>query len=411
MSKVFVYNHKSKIIKATLNVASFKVGARNRDAYLKRLHEKKYWLMCGCVKPNAIMYPRLQENRYQLVNDPVKGKHHYKCPLFTQISGKRTQKSEQPQSVAVQPSSFTPVTIAIINQPPAATGKKALKGRKSLHVKKENSIHTLLLFALSQAKLDVLHDTKVYDLKNLYKTDVFKIPVCKSPGKDDRPITVGDITFVSPDEDGVQWKSIVQSKSERFNANVPLQAFIVKVVDGVIYDRVSESVTIFKDGCEEIQSCSRVTQHYERTRGPRIIFSIYAILDNKWSLVAIYTHPIVARNIPVLVDSSIERKFAQMFLDYRDPNLRLYKYYHGVLDKGIVLLPDFRLTNCTPGNYWSEIIEVMGLVNVTSYEERKKYIVPAMVAKYQLPVRLVYPASLSTDCRAAIKSVKKGNRE
>jgi len=407
MEKVYVYNHKTKLIKATLDVRCFMIGANERGAYLKRLHEKRYWLMCCCIKPYAIMYPRLQGEQYQLVNDPVKGNHHEQCPLYTQVSGRRSPKRTIKDVLFEQPTSFTPVKIGKLRAPLSTQKVSHTPRSLRLQVKQENTIHTLMLFALMQAKLDYLQTTKNYNLKDIYKTATFKIPVCRSKGER-AVLSVGDLTFFNPDIERVDWKSIIQRKVKYFTERVPPQAYIVQAVEWANYDREAEVLTTYHDGREVTYSCSRVTHHYERTRGPRIVFIVYVLLES-WVVVTIYTHPIIAVGIPVLIDSNIERNFGQLFLKYKDPNLKLYKYYRGMMDKGILLLPDFKMINCTRGNYWAEIVEVMGVVNDSSYEDRKKYIVPAMAAKFGLPVRVVHPESLSKDLLKIMTSVRKGN--
>lgn len=408
MKVVYVFNNRTKIIKAQLPVHAFIENSDKRTAYIKKLHEKKYWIKCGCITPNAIMYPRLHNQIYQLVNDPVNGKHSKDCDLFTEVSGKRSSSESILTVSPSPPKTFTPVRIGN-GSGSKHVGKNQSSSNNKLRIKKTDSIHSLLVYALTQAKLDQLYHDKVFNLKEMFSTEVFKILVSKNAEQGGKGVSVGDITFFEPDAENLPWKSIVQRKHAHFNSAIPLQAFIVKRVDGVEYDRKRERLIVTDSGDKTEYQCSRISHHYERTVGPRIVFIVNAVLENRWEVVAIYTHPIIARDIPILVDSNFERKFALLFCSYRLPELRLMKYYHGKAVDGIMLLPDFKMTNHSPSNYWSEIIEVMGMENSDEYVGRKKDIVPAMEATFKLPVREVRPATLEEDCLVAIKSVMKGN--
>lgn len=55
---------------------------------LANLHHNKFWLLCGCKKPDARMFVRqISEERYVLVNHHEHGKHDQYCPLMTVLSG------------------------------------------------------------------------------------------------------------------------------------------------------------------------------------------------------------------------------------------------------------------------------------------------------------------------------------
>lgn len=250
----------------------------------------------------------------------------------------------------------------------------------------------------------------IYNIKDLFATEVFQIPVCKNKKRGMKDVTVGDLTFFDPEQDDVVWKTIIEKKKNQFSGRVPLQCFIILLVDNARYERNLETLIVSNNGKSEEYKCSRVSHHYEKTVGPRLIYIVYALFENQWDVMTIYTHPIVSKNVPVLIDSNHERNFALTFLSYCEPNLKLMKFYHGEVHQGVLLLPDFKMTNNTRGNYWSEIIEVMGMENSEEYVERKSYLVPAMESYFKLPVREVLPTSLVADCESAITSVTKGNR-
>lgn len=411
MKLVKVFNHKTQMVKATVNVSDFVFGSPKRTMYIKQLHEKKYWLKCCCRIPNAIMYPRLQNHSYTLVNDPINGMHHAQCELYTVVSGNRLGKDGPLAVTPTPPLSFTPIKLGNINKQLKERPKNNTGTPKKNHIKKGCSIHNLLVFALSQAKFNIMHYQRAYNIKDLFATCVFEIPVCKNKKRGMKDVTVGDLTFFDPEQDNVAWKNIIEKKKNQFTPQVPLQCFIVLLVDNARYERNQETFIVSKDGRCEKYKCSRVSHHYERTVGPRLIYIVYALIENQWDVMTIYSHPIVSTKIPVLIDSNYERDFALTFLSNCEPNLKLMKFYHGQVHQGILLLPDFQMTNNTPGNYWSEIIEVMGMATSAEYVERKSHLVPAMASHYKLPVREVLPASLESDCESAIASVKKGNRK
>jgi hypothetical protein len=129
LNLVKVFNHKTQIVQATVNVSDFVFGSSKRSMYIKQLHDKKYWIKCCCTTPNAIMYPRLQNNSYQLVNDPVYGKHHEQCELYTVVSGNRLANTKPSPVIPTPPLSFTPIKFGNINKqgkkrPVNSTGPK-----------------------------------------------------------------------------------------------------------------------------------------------------------------------------------------------------------------------------------------------------------------------------------------------
>jgi hypothetical protein len=410
MTKVYVFNSRTQVIKATLNIDCFIDGSSTRTAYIKRLHDKKYWLKCGCCTPSAVMYPRLQNHTYQLVNDPVKGKHYEGCGLYTPVSGERNFLPGVPSVNTTAPNSFTPIKVGHFTRNPQSKKKFSPCAGNGVRIKKADSIHTLLSFALSQAKLDQMYYGKKYNIKDLFKTSIFKIPVCRG-GKGKRDyVSVGDITFFDPDLDEISWKNVVQKRKRLFNKGIPMQAFIVLLVDNVQFDRIKGVVEVNSYGKNLSYRCSRVSHYYEKTPGPRLVFIVNAVINEHWETMAIYTHPIVSPKIPVLVDSHIERKFVFELLSHKDSMLRLKKFYHGVFDNGIFLLPDFKLTNIEKGSHWSELIEVMGINSCSEYTERKSALIPAMSKRYQLPVSTVFGHRIKGDCQSAIKRVKEATK-
>jgi hypothetical protein len=356
------------------------------------------------------MYPRLQNHVYQLVNDPVNGGHDHHCDLFTVVSGKRTHTNVEIIVDATPPNSFTPIKLGILSRGVNLSASRGSNENSKVRVKKSNSIHSLLVFGLTQAHLDKISHLKKYNIKDLFNTEVFQIPVCKSKDRRVRDVTVGDLTFFNPDKDNIDWKIRVQHKSKQFSQGTPLQAFIVLQVDNATYDRVNEKLIVTIGIRETEYICSRVSHHYEITAGPRLVYIVNALIDGQWDVMTIYTHPVVSNEIPVLIDSNLEREFVLEFISYHEPKLQLMKFYHAITDKSLVLLPDFKMTNYTSGNYYSEIIEVMGMVSSEAYIERKKHLIPAMESYFKLPVREVLAESLKVDCFEAVQTVKEGNK-
>jgi hypothetical protein len=410
LAKAHVYNHKiNRKVISKFNLWDFTQKSPNRANNIKWLHLKGYWLKCECVIPNAVMFPKLADNTYQLVNDPVNGVHNEKCDLFTEVSGKRTAKTGIPVVAPKPPTSFTPVKLGLTKDNTKLDSTITSRASKRVQVRKQDSIHSMLAYALTAAKFDIIQHQKEYNLKVLFPGPIFQLPVCKNilKGGD---INIGDLTFFDPESENVDWKSKTISKSAFYPTNIPPQAFIIMLVDDAKYDRKTQCLIVRKNEQETEYNCSRVSHHYERTLGPRLIYIINALIDNAWQTVTIYTHPIVSKDIPVLIDSGYEREFALIFLTYREPDLKLLKYYHSKIMNGRQILPDFKLTSYIKNNYWAEIIEVMGMENDMEYVQRKLDIVKEIESAYQLPVREVSSKTLQEGCEAAVQAVKKGNK-
>lgn len=93
----------------------------NRDSLetqelLATLHHNKYWLLCGCKKPDARMFVRqVAEDRYLIVNHHEHGHHDPHCPLRTSLglggasedsgpdAGDNTTAMKQPEYRLISP--------------------------------------------------------------------------------------------------------------------------------------------------------------------------------------------------------------------------------------------------------------------------------------------------------------------
>ena len=401
--KVSIYNHKTDSVKAIIDVSILSPNSPDKPKYLQRMYEKGYWAKCDCTSSMAISYPRLANDAYQLVNDPVHGRHSIKCPLYTIVSGERNTSGESVPVVAPEPpKSFTPIKIG--GEKKKTDANKPNPGEVTgLKTSKKDKIHSLLAFALVQAKYDVMVFGKVFDLKALFRTKVFKGKVCTN-GRNS-PLLISDLVFIDPEKDGLNWQEIIEKKRGRFPAHVPLQAYLILLVDNAIYNRQSEVLTLFNNTSETSYSCSKVSHHYESTSGPRIIFIIRAYIDNDWQVSQVYTHPVVSKEIPMLIDSGIERKFVHEVLGYEDVGIRISKYYQHIEHKGHKLLPDFKLT-FSRGHYRAEIVEVMGMKGNVEYDDRKHVLIPLMKEKYNLPVSEVNPDSVAEDTALIIETIR-----
>jgi hypothetical protein len=384
---VNIFNPKNDQTIKQLTVWSF---LKDKQSNLEYMHLHKLRLKCDCTTPQAISFPKRYQSSYTLVNHAEFGQHKPSCQLFTLVSGEINHSGEAPLVTSPKPpKSFTPIKITVGN---TDAKNNQLNSPSNKSTSKNDSIHSLLCYAFSEKRFEYLHCDKSINLNALYYTDTFKVNVTsvnKMP-----PIQVKDITFILPAENAKNFKRKLLGLQPRFAPHVPLHANFIFMVENADFDSDSSVLTYTNDNKEYKAQCFQVSHHFPNTRGPRIIFLIKAFINECWSTVKIYSHPIISLDRPIMIDSDLERQFCLEVLSLNDERLSLMKYVHHDEYQGVKLLPDFKLTYKCESRHRSVIVEVMGMNNDEEYIERKKRLVPLMEENYKLKVVDVVPGNI-----------------
>jgi hypothetical protein len=349
------------------------------------MHIHGLWLKCHCVQAGAIAFVKRNKISFVLVNHAIEGKHDFKCSLHTDVSGEINAGEHTPQSSPKAPTGFTPLKINGA-QDKAKAGSANQQTQSSRH--KSDRIHSLLSYALTEKHLNLLSVNKAPNLKALFYSKMFQLPVTKH-GK--HIVKVSDISFILPNEKARDYQRTLVRLKYKFPDEVPLQCNFIFVVDDLSIDPLDKSFTYQQNHVTRTVSAIRQIHHYQRTSGPRIVFLIKAFIEGCWQNYLAYSHPILSTTHPILVDSSLERRFAQLFLEKGAAGASLTKPYLSTEFQGNHLLPDFIFKDA---QHKPCLVEVMGLLNQEEYQERKARLVPLMSQRFNMPVIEVTPQDL-----------------
>lgn len=387
VTKIILFNNKNKSIFETLTLARFLESKQN---YLAIMHLHKLWLECHCVKGTAVAFVKRNSLNYSLVNHAVLGQHDKQCKLHTQISGEILTGEQVPKASISPPTHFT---VLKINESDSESQEKCT-GRKLKHNnKKSDRIHSLLSFALEEKYLNVLRINKGLNMNAIFFSKMFQLLVTKNNG---HSIKVADITYVLPNKKARDYQLNVMRMKYKFANEVPLQCNFIFFVDDVSINETTNTFSYTQD--LEIKTVETIRQihHYPQTTGPRIIFITKALINEQWQNYLAYSHPIISIQHPVLIDSSLERNFANLFLQMSKEGATLTKPYTSKEYKGHHLLPDFIYKS---GDRFTCIVEVMGMLNQEDYKLRKEKLVPMMRARFNMDVIEVEPGNIESRAR------------
>jgi len=382
MAQVLLINKKTKELFKKISLNDF---LANKYKHLTTMHVHSLWLQCQCTKAGAISFVKRNNTSFVLVNHPIHGKHHYNCRLHTNVSGEiNHDTTDTPQSASKAPSAFTPLKIAKESQ--IQTNSKA-KNKNTNNKKKSDRIHSLLTYALEEKGLNILTADKVPNLNSLFYSKMFSLPVTKNKKY---TVKVSDITYILPSDRAQNYQQHLDKIKYKFANDVPLQSNFIFFIDDMALSENSDVFEYKHQGKSKRMAVIKQIHHYQKTKGPRLVFTIKALINTKWQNYLVYTHPIVSIKHPVLVDSSYERDFAQHYLNTATAGSSLTKPYLAKELHGSLLLPDFiykdKETHC--------IVEVMGMLNQDEYKERKKRLVPLMEKRFSMKVIEVTPDNL-----------------
>ena len=256
--------------------------------------------------------------------------------------------------------------------------------------KKSDRIHSLLSHALTEKSLNALKVDKAINLNALFYSKMFALTVSQV---NKHKVKVSDITYVLPNARARNYQANVQQMQYKFAEEVPLQCNFIYLVDDLQMFGPNQHFTYQINGQQKSCLAMRQIHHYQRTSGPRIVFLIKALIEQKWQNYLAYSHPIVDPKHPVLIDSNHERNFALYFLVLAQKGATLTKPYLSCEYQGNHLLPDFIYS--APGKK-SRVIEVMGMLDQKEYRERKSRLVPLMEKRYKMEVIEVEPQGIAS---------------
>ncbi|PSV27626.1 hypothetical protein [Photobacterium sp. GB-72] len=88
---MWIYEHttKRRLFKTPVIISYQTIGTESVQSYLRECYEKKYWLMCDCTTPPAIMFLRRQskDGEIVLVNHSQFGSHGAECEFYSSVKG------------------------------------------------------------------------------------------------------------------------------------------------------------------------------------------------------------------------------------------------------------------------------------------------------------------------------------
>jgi|TARA_R110002060_G_scaffold9059_1_gene13405 hypothetical protein len=383
VSNITLINKNDKSTYKTLTLTTF---IRDRQHFLKMMHIHGLWLKCHCVQAGAIAFVKRNKFSFVLVNHAIEGKHDFRCSLHTDVSGEINAGEHTPQSSPKAPTGFTPLKINVA-QDKINGGAFNKQTQSSRH--KADRIHSLLSYALTEKQFNVLNVNKAPNLNALFYSKMFKLPVTKH---DKHTVKVSDITFILPNEKARDYQRTLMRLKYKFANEVPLQCNFIFVVDNLSIDLIDKSFTYKQNHVDRTVRAIRQIHHYQRTTGPRIVFLIKAFIEGCWQNYLAYSHPILTTAHPILVDSSLERRFAQLFLENGKVGASLTKPYLSTEFQGNHLLPDFIFKDAQREPC---LVEVMGLLDQEDYQERKARLVPLMRQRFKMKVIEVTPQDLA----------------
>lgn len=116
------------------------------------------------------------------------------------------------------------------------------------------------------------------NLNALYYSAMFQLPVTSC---NNHIVKVSDITYCLPNYRARNYQKMVQRIQYKFSGSVPLQSNFIFLVDDIDINNIN-SFEYTQSNKVRVISVMRQIHHYQRTSGPRIIFLVKALIENKW---------------------------------------------------------------------------------------------------------------------------------
>lgn len=389
-------------------------------AYMVELRDTDTRIHCDCVANGAVSRAKLltDSGTYYLARIG-KTEHTEDCQLY--LCGKETI------SIPVMPKKTPSLIPYAVGTTVSDKEVDSDKGKNSNRTKvrrssPKNRMYTNLAHLLNgysgtgKDKRRVTRNTWCSD-KTWKWNEVFFSKIASNPFINGKPLKrILDV----PDS-----KNNYISESDSFLAyfeknickeTVP-QFFKIRIVDSFSFEDNGHTIVFTnEDDKKESIFAKKRANRFDRTGGPRIIFSHHVYADGQWFICDMYTHPVVSREIPILVDSEYERAFfnklknkVESFGKHREElRFRIIKpYFANVFDDNphVPLIPDFKLSIdkvCKETKHAMAskqiLVEVMGM-NDEEYAERKRRIVPMMKGRFNLEVVETMPTSFDDDIK------------
>ncbi len=378
----------TKALKELKNVWWAQNDNRKHLASQKRLqaiYEANQDIRCGCTANGARMFVRyLPTGRYTVVNHPVQGRHNKKCSFYTDINGEIADHDFGGESDFNEILTFD--YHKEINESETEGQEPPRDGNTDGSKTKTKS---KLLRLMNQLCTTSFMNTYVKPFQNRNSSDKSNDSRIFAKFRDAaKNIKFGASTlnhFIFYGRSGEQFaERALMSKGWKGTGR--RQAFIVEMVDEI---EKNESELLFDS--EPVFYERVIRPGRNTTSGPYLVLSTLVEDEGEMFRHTACIKPIVSREIPMLVDSNLEREMALSIIHNIDHRSKRTKESYWSLqkplipkpgDNGEAILPDFILTHKVNNKFaYREIVEVMGTDSV-DYVERKARLIPQMKEKF-----------------------------
>lgn len=360
---------------------------------LRKMHDSDIRISCNCIPEGVISTTRLTDETYMLVRLPSSANHKVTCDLWRCEAGKMS-----PPKKGDTIKKFVPYSIGNKAGEPKGNNGGSSSPQSTT---RSHKLFSMLCHALAgqrqsgkgRMELNIYRNTSKYNLSRAYYSAALDAEITNHTNT---PLLMKSITNIGSKICATETEDFINKKSFLFSEKVPVQFYNIFVADTCV--RVGNTIKVERNSDETSYDVLKPTMRFERTNGPRICMLITALIDGEWQYPAMYTHPIVSAEIPIMVDSGIERDFFLSVKSQLKDTMVIEKPYFSDDFHGTPLLPDFFIRDMSlPKETRTVVVEVMGMMNSVDYTERKEIIIPKMNNRYKTTVKEVLPETMAAD--------------
>lgn len=346
---------------------------------LARVRESNQELRCSCTQAKARMFVRFCHDNFTIVNHPTEGQHSDSCQLFSVIHG----YNDRQDNVTTKAQESVELDSFVIHRSISEATEPSAKqeGSASHHSNREHSLDKLFRHLCEKSYSNFHHKNKnqspLVALRNLIEPANL--------------ISFGDSMLHKYCFYGDKGYSFAFNTLRREKANNSYKgAGRPHALVFMVVQQISTS-----NGCIDLDgtkyTARRVIRAGRKTKGPYLVILSLADdpVENAILVYNIFIKPIVSPTSLMPVDSHHERIIASglMSLISNSQNqLARWSLQKPIFSKNdrsnsVAVLPDFilRRKSIDTGKItYTEVIEVMGMLNDSDYVSRKAQLLPIM---------------------------------
>lgn len=348
------------------------------QALLSQIREGNQELRCHCTEPAARMFVRYAHETYTIVNHAEQGAHHPDCPLVTEIHGYGERATP---TIGAEKDQSDLSNFYLHREIKDAEGTHSPKHtRQAPSLKKEHKLDKLFRFMCSKTLSNWHYANKQKQQTQMRVLASFKAVCSEVPFGD---TVLSNWVFYGNKGFEFASQSLIKSvKRRNWDGRGRPHAFWMTISDNV---QIAKG-HVLVDGVA--YPYKRIIRPYAPASSPYFVSMSVCIDEGHVCSHTIYLRPIVARTIPMPVDSKFERKVALQYINWIDENstrdqrwsLNKPIYSRTVEEGSPSVLPDFILQQKDANGRlgYKVVLEVMG-GRGDDYYERKNRLMPIMV--------------------------------